>query len=510
MHAGAYLTALGGVSATALYFDMSAGEYVRLLLSACLVIWVPDALVSTRVMRRITQPVVDWLAERGDAEGAADAWRAAAGLPLALLRQPALYAGVAVAALAWDFYASWELDLAAYSALIIFPGSFLVYAYWVALRFFGTEWILRPVLEDVARSLPDDSEPEAPKIRLRWRLTAALPAISVITGAVVGGFGAEEGSEVTGLALGMLAAVAVSVTISIWLIALLSESIVTPIGELREATRRVGAGDLTTRVPVISVDETGELARSFNRMVAGLEQRERLRDAFGTFVDPHLTERVLQEGTDLAGEDVEVSLLFMDIRGFTTYSESAEAREVVALLNDLYGEVVPVILRHRGHANKFIGDGLLAVFGGPGPRRGPRRPGGGGRTRNRANGARALPRRASGGDRDQHRAGRGRHYRRWGTARLHRDRRRGEHRGARRVGHAANGRRRPDHLGHPRCALHRRWCVGGAPTGRAQGQGPGGAAVRGDSHSRGRESRGGLAMAVAEGIPRQLTRGRRR
>jgi class 3 adenylate cyclase len=55
----------------------------------------------------------------------------------------------------------------------------------------------------------------------------------------------------------------------------------------------------------------------------------------------------------------------MDIRGFTTYSEKAAARDVVARLNDLYGAVVPVILGHGGHANKFIGDGLLAVFGAP-------------------------------------------------------------------------------------------------------------------------------------------------
>lgn len=100
-------------------------------------------------------------------------------------------------------------------------------------------------------------------------------------------------------------------------------------------------------------------------MVAGLEQRERLREAFGTFVDPDLTERVLDEGTDFAGEEVELSILFMDIRGFTSYSESAEPQEVVARLNDLYGQVVPVILEHGGHANKFIGDGLLAIFGAP-------------------------------------------------------------------------------------------------------------------------------------------------
>jgi class 3 adenylate cyclase len=74
---------------------------------------------------------------------------------------------------------------------------------------------------------------------------------------------------------------------------------------------------------------------------------------------------VLSEGTDLAGEEVEVSILFTDVRGFTAYSERAGAREVVATLNDLYGSIVPVIRKHGGHANKFIGDGLLAVFGAP-------------------------------------------------------------------------------------------------------------------------------------------------
>src|SRR5206468_10328324 len=61
----------------------------------------------------------------------------------------------------------------------------------------------------------------------------------------------------------------------------------------------------------------------------------------------------------------EVSILFMDVRGFTTLSERAAARELVSRLNVLYDIVVPVILRPVGHANKFSGDGLLAVFGAP-------------------------------------------------------------------------------------------------------------------------------------------------
>jgi class 3 adenylate cyclase len=75
---------------------------------------------------------------------------------------------------------------------------------------------------------------------------------------------------------------------------------------------------------------------------------------------------VLEQGTtDLEGEEVEVSVLFLDIRGFTRLAERSSAREVVAKLNEFYGVVVPLLQRHGGHANKFIGDGLLGVFGAP-------------------------------------------------------------------------------------------------------------------------------------------------
>ena len=125
------------------------------------------------------------------------------------------------------------------------------------------------------------------------------------------------------------------------------------------------AGDLGVRVPVLGTDETGRLAESFNQMVAGLEERERLREAFGAFVDPQLAERVLEEGTVIEGEEVEVTVLFVDIREFTAFAEHASATEVVAELNAFYELVVPVLVRHGGHANKFIGDGLLGVFGAP-------------------------------------------------------------------------------------------------------------------------------------------------
>jgi class 3 adenylate cyclase len=160
--------------------------------------------------------------------------------------------------------------------------------------------------------------------------------------------------------------VGVAFTISLGLTMLLTRSVLDQIHALRRATGVVAEGDLEARVPVLTTDETGDLAASFNAMVSGLAERERLREAFGAFVDPQVVERVLSEGsTDLEGEEVEVSVLFVDIRGFTTLAERAGAHEVVQRLNDFYGRVVPVLERHGGHANKFVGDGLLGVFGAP-------------------------------------------------------------------------------------------------------------------------------------------------
>ena len=185
------------------------------------------------------------------------------------------------------------------------------------------------------------------------------------TGMVVGGLLTANRHDLDTIGTASLVAFGASAAISMWLSLVLADAVSGPITDLRDATHRVGAGDLSVRVPVVTTDETGELAASFNAMVVGLGERERLREAFGAFVDPALTERVLAEGTDLRGEEIEVSVLFLDVRGFTAYAEQAAARDVVAKLNALYESVVPVILRHGGHANKFVGDGLLAVFGAP-------------------------------------------------------------------------------------------------------------------------------------------------
>ena len=160
-------------------------------------------------------------------------------------------------------------------------------------------------------------------------------------------------------------AVVVAFTISFELTLLLSRSIYGPVNDLLEATQRVARGDLSARVPVLSGDELGDLAGSFNEMMSGLEEREKLQAAFGSYVDPQVARRVLDEGELLEGEEVEVSVLFVDIRDFTPYAESASAAESVERLNEFFDLVVPILLEHGGHANKFVGDGVLGVFGAP-------------------------------------------------------------------------------------------------------------------------------------------------
>ena len=139
-----------------------------------------------------------------------------------------------------------------------------------------------------------------------------------------------------------------------------------PIRDLAEGTERVAAGNYSQRLPVVQDDDLGALAASFNRMQAGLAERQRLQAAFGTYVDPALAARLLAQGDDVfTGERREVTVMFIDIRDFTPFAESNTAEDTVARLNALFDVVVPAVVDAGGHVNKFLGDGALAVFGAP-------------------------------------------------------------------------------------------------------------------------------------------------
>ncbi|MCU1695823.1 MAG: family 3 adenylate cyclase [Mycobacterium sp.] len=139
-----------------------------------------------------------------------------------------------------------------------------------------------------------------------------------------------------------------------------------PIRDLAKGTERVAAGDYSQRLPVVQDDDLGALAASFNRMQAGLAERQRLQAAFGTYVDPALATRLLEQGDDIfTGERRQVTVMFVDVRDFTPFAEANTAEDTVARLNALFEIVVPAVVDAGGHVNKFLGDGALAVFGAP-------------------------------------------------------------------------------------------------------------------------------------------------
>jgi class 3 adenylate cyclase len=346
-----------------LYERVSGAQFVRIALFACGCVLLSLIVGAHKVLPK-AKPLLRWAAGGKSPHDAPEAWRAAIALPVEFVSRAA-WLPVVFVALPMSIFVTVELGLPAYSELFLLAGILVAVGYAAVLHFFGAELALRPVVHDIALQLPPEFAEHGTGVPLRWKLLGALPLINVITGVIVSGLSTRDRASLSDLGLDVIVAVLVAFTVSFELTLLLTRSVLSPVRELAEATGRVKGGDFSARVPVTSGDEIGQLARSFNEMLTGLEERERLRAAFGSYVSPDVAERVMAEGELLEGEDVEVTILFVDIRDFTPFAERSSARETVTYLNDFFGLVVPILERHRGHANKFIGDGVMGVFGAP-------------------------------------------------------------------------------------------------------------------------------------------------
>lgn len=361
----AHVVTLVGILVLTRFLHLDLGQWA-LIIGLSQLFTGAETVIVARSVHRLLAPVRVWQ-DAPDGDGAmaraTDAWRALTRLPLRLVA-----AGSAIRALVWSMTTIAVICLTAElplwpSGVALALAATVVLAAGVLIRYLEVELVLRPVVEAVAPSLSDDVPLDA-SLSLRWRLLVSVPLVTLVTGGVVASFSTDADNLAT-FGFGMAVALVSSATIALGLSWLLVRSILVPIFELQTTTDAVMHGQLERRAPVLAGDEVGRLARSINVGLQGLQERDRLHEALGTYVDPDVADRVLDEGTQLEGEVRDVTIAFIDIRGFTAFAERASASEVFTLLNEFYGVIVPVIERYGGHANAFQGDGLLAVFGAP-------------------------------------------------------------------------------------------------------------------------------------------------
>jgi adenylate cyclase len=235
-----------------------------------------------------------------------------------------------------------------------------------ALAYLMDERLEREVMAAALEAeVPD--EPAGPgvetRVMLGWALGGGIPLLGALLFAVAVLLGADVSPEqvagtvlfigVFGLGFGLV------------IMRMAARSVAAPVESARSAQREVEAGNLDAELTVYDGSEIGLMQAGFNRMVAGLRERERLHDLFGRHVGEEVARRALERGVELGGEIRDCAALFVDVLGSTELAAVRPAPEVVDLLNRFFATVIDVVHGHRGLVNKFEGDAALCVFGAP-------------------------------------------------------------------------------------------------------------------------------------------------
>ena len=157
----------------------------------------------------------------------------------------------------------------------------------------------------------------------------------------------------------------VAILIGLPVMIMTSRSISDPVREVVDAMAKVERGRIDTFVGVYEKSEIGRLQNGFNRMVAGIGERDRLRDLFGRHVGADVARRAIEEGTSLSGDVREAAILFIDLVGSTKLTASRPPQEVARYSTTSSASSSAPLTTTHGLINKFQGDAALAVFGAP-------------------------------------------------------------------------------------------------------------------------------------------------
>ncbi|SRX93737.1 adenylate cyclase [Amycolicicoccus subflavus DQS3-9A1] [Mycobacterium shimoidei] len=229
-----------------------------------------------------------------------------------------------------------------------------------------TQRTIRPIIAAATKDF--EGFVPAPGVLARllnmWLLCSGLPSLAIVAVILLRSNGwlipKTASVEVPVLVLSLVA-----VMLGLRGMILVSRSIADPVSEVVDAMAEIEQGQIGAVIDVYERSEIGRLQRGFNRMVAGLSERDRLRDLFGRHVGTDVARRAVQEGATLSGEVSEAAILFVDLVGSTQLAANRPPEEVAEVLNDFFRIVVVAVDEQHGLINKFQGDAALAVFGVP-------------------------------------------------------------------------------------------------------------------------------------------------
>ena len=236
----------------------------------------------------------------------------------------------------------------------------------VCTGFLFTQRALRSLM--VAATVDFEHAERAPGVRARlilmWTMCSALPGAGIVVLVMLRANGwiiqPDAPIETPVLVLALVA-----VVLGLRAMILVSSSISDPVHEVVDAMAEVERGRLGRAIDVYERSEIGQLQTGFNRMVAGLQERDRLRDLFGRHVGEEVVRRAVEEHESASGDEREAAILFIDLVGSTQLAATRKPHEVAAVLNDFFRIVVAEVDKRNGLINKFQCDAALAVFGAP-------------------------------------------------------------------------------------------------------------------------------------------------
>ena len=163
----------------------------------------------------------------------------------------------------------------------------------------------------------------------------------------------------------MIVLFALGLCLSAMLAMFLGRSVSRPVLSLARRVGKIEQGDYSVASPSRRSDEIGRLETSVDNMAAGLAEKEKVRDLLGKVVSREIAEELMSGEVKLGGETRQATILFSDIRDFTSLCEGRAPEQILEMLNHYLSEVSTAIEENKGVVDKYIGDAVMALFGAP-------------------------------------------------------------------------------------------------------------------------------------------------